>query len=312
MNNNTIHVSIAGGFGNQLFQVSAALKLTNSSVIVHDFQKNARRHETGELEIQRYSLPKRVQFSSNPQISRIGKRFINLLYVSGSKSQSRPQLVLRKIALLIAPFYFSSILRTKVKVIVASDLGDFPYQVPDAETLVIGYFQSWEWSQPLSDWAADLNLSPTFNEKDLPIYRREKDSYVICLHIRRGDYISDNRIGTLSNNYFKRALNNLILTHPEAEVWLFSDDVLAIEEWIHPDYLSQVRVVPKASTDLTFEAMRHANAYILSNSTFSWWAARTSYATETMVVAPLPWFKNLRSPKGIIPNRWDTLEADFS
>jgi hypothetical protein len=312
MNSNTVHVSIAGGFGNQLFQVSAALKLTSSSVIVHDFQNNARRSENGKLEIQGFNLPKRVEFAPDYQISRIGKKYMNLLYVYGTDSQKKTRSILSKIAVRLARLYFSRILGTKVEVMVASDLGDFTYRIPHAEILVIGYFQSWEWSHPLSEWAANRKFLPTRMDVDLPIQRLKEDNFVVCLHIRRGDYLVDSRIGTLNCNYFKRALDKLLLINPGAEIWLFSDDILDIKDWISQSYLSQVRVVPSGPTDLTFEAMRHANAYIISNSTFSWWAARTSYLDDALVIAPSPWFKELKSPKGIIPKFWQTLNSDFS
>jgi hypothetical protein len=311
MNRNTVHISIAGGFGNQLFQLSAALKLTQGDVIVHDFQKNARRNRNGDLEIQEFVLPERVQFAADSKISRLGKRYINFFYGLGTHRNNRRWTHLKKVALLFAPVFFSRVLGKRVKVFVATGLGDFSYDVPRTDVLILGYFQSWEWSSALSDWATKQDFSLIMQNPKLPIARKNEESFVICLHIRRGDYKSEPKIGILGDSYFNESLSYLLKKHPEAEVWLFSDETIDIKEWMRQDFQSKVRIVPEASTSLTFEAMRNANAYIISNSTFSWWAARTSYSSQISVIAPHPWFKALESPKGIVPKSWELISSNF-
>jgi hypothetical protein len=59
----------------------------------------------------------------------------------------------------------------------------------------------------------------------------------------------------------------------------------------------------------TLELMRHCHAYVIANSTFSWWGAYLSYNFDSIKVGPTPWFKGEPSPKDIIPRSWKTFQA---
>ena len=69
---------------------------------------------------------------------------------------------------------------------------------------------------------------------------------------------------------------------------------------------SFIKIVSEAKTDLVaeFEIMRNGSGYILSNSTFGWWAAFLSKSENTNVVAPRPWFIALEDPSQLIPTTW--------
>lgn len=304
MKNSQVHVSLAGGLGNQLFQISAALKLTQADIIVHDFLKNARRTETGDPEINQFNLPKRVTYELSQEASRLEKRYINYLYGLGASAYKARWKFLEKFAVNLAPLIFSRLLNKKVKVIVARDLGDFDYTFPDCDVVIVGYFQSWAWSTALGEWAESGNLKLVAETENLPILRKKVEAFIICLHIRRGDYKYEPKIGLLSRDYFNKALEFLVGEKLNVEIWLFSDDDLDLNEWVDSKFISKVLRVPNAPTPLTFQAMRNADAYVISNSTFSWWAARTSFTNSPIVVAPTPWFKELNSPTGILPMNW--------
>jgi hypothetical protein len=57
--------------------------------------------------------------------------------------------------------------------------------------------------------------------------------------------------------------------------------------------------------------MRNMKGYVIGNSTFSWWAARLKYDHSAVVVAPVPWFKSMNDPEGLIPGDWITIEAEL-
>ncbi len=312
MNSKPVHVSLAGGLGNQLFQISAALKLTAGEVFLHDFLNNARRNQNGDLEFTDFRFPDRVKLVPSRPITRIERKFINFLYGIGAGIHSRKISILKSVALQLAPMVFRRILKTRVRVLVAVNLGDFKFKFPDNEIVLVGYFQSWDWSQSLADWARSGDFQLATEKIEFPISRKSENDFVVCLHIRRGDYKNEQSIGLLNKDYFNSALRIVLADRTEAEIWLFSDDTLDIHELIDSDFLPMIRVVPTASTCLTFQLMRSANAYVLSNSTFSWWAARASYTAKPLVVLPDPWFKELAPPAGIIPESWHALSSTFS
>jgi hypothetical protein len=59
------------------------------------------------------------------------------------------------------------------------------------------------------------------------------------------------------------------------------------------------------STAETFELMQKAEYLVISNSTYSWWAARISESSKKMIIAPEPWFSGQESPIDLIPDGWE-------
>ena len=108
MNLKPIHVSLAGGLGNQLFQIAAALSMTEGKIVVHDFLGNARKDATNVVEVQNFNLPSRIEFASKIPISKFGIRLLNLMY----KTSVRPKDLISRLSNLAIfnaykNFYFS-------------------------------------------------------------------------------------------------------------------------------------------------------------------------------------------------------------
>jgi hypothetical protein len=61
------------------------------------------------------------------------------------------------------------------------------------------------------------------------------------------------------------------------------------------------------SASATFEIMRLGSAYVIANSSFSYWAAMLSRTPNPLVIAPKPWFQGAESPNQILPANWATI-----
>jgi hypothetical protein len=57
--------------------------------------------------------------------------------------------------------------------------------------------------------------------------------------------------------------------------------------------------------------MRQGDAYIIGNSTYSWWAATLSHKEPKMVIAPSPWFAEMDEPRFLVPPEWQRVETEF-
>ena len=107
----------------------------------------------------------------------------------------------------------------------------------------------------------------------------------IALHIRRGDFVWNNKNHPpLSLDYYKSALE---LFDSDREVIIFSDDT----EWCKEQELfADDRFAVAEGGDQFYDLclMSMCDDFIIANSTFSWWGAWL--ANRGKVVAPKNWF----------------------
>jgi hypothetical protein len=135
-----------------------------------------------------------------------------------------------------------------------------------------------------------------------------KEERPIIIHIRRGDYLQYvNTIGVLTLSYYQQALE-LISQDTESKYWIFSDCLETSNDFALFANLPRedTRIInpPKKSTDSeSLRLMSLGRAIVISNSTFSWWAARFS-DRDAEVVAPATWYRNLESPKDFHLSNW--------
>lgn len=115
----------------------------------------------------------------------------------------------------------------------------------------------------------------------------------IGCHIRRGDYLGHNTLAKLDyRTYIENAITSITdATGKSVErVELFSDDPDWCEQNLADGQL--VRVFRGATVLDDFVGLMLCQHKVISNSTFSWWAAYIDHATDGLVVAPKRWFND--------------------
>jgi len=136
----------------------------------------------------------------------------------------------------------------------------------------------------------------------------------LAVHVRRGDYEAlQDLYGLCGRNYFQEAYREILQRCEFEKVVVFSDDVekakvLLSEIFDKPtEYLNP----PKDSkAEESLILMTLATCHIISNSSFSLWAAMLSETTE-MVAYPSPWHKNMPTPYKLIPPTWVGVDSNF-
>lgn len=133
------------------------------------------------------------------------------------------------------------------------------------------------------------------------------DSDSVAIHIRRGDYLSEKNKQLYSIQcleYYYKACERLenIKGH-SLHYYIFSDDIDWCKENFSDDY-KFVSVVG-ADTDIDeFEIMRRCKHFIISNSTYSWWAAKLGKNSDKTIIAPYKWYVdeglNVKSRKALL------------
>lgn len=132
----------------------------------------------------------------------------------------------------------------------------------------------------------------------------------VALHIRRGDYLSNASAaaihGVCDHAYYVAAIAHLARQRKDMHLFVFSDD----PQWVQQNFNFDAPVVlvnaaMGSTTQFDFEMMRHCRHHIISNSTYSWWAAWLAGHDSQIVVAPRHWFKDPSIPaQDVVPENW--------
>jgi hypothetical protein len=176
---------------------------------------------------------------------------------------------------------------------------------------IVGYFQTWRYFEALKS----LGLVPEIKMKRPSSWflemtdRLDSEGRVLGIHVRRGDYVGNAQIGSLSMSYYVAAAEELRSRGVTWDaVWIFSDDVfLTQNEFKEFSNLKEnlVFVEPPFGSH-AFESMlllSRCSSLIIANSTFSWWAA-TLGNQERYVVCPSKWFAEMEDPRDLYPQNW--------
>ena len=306
-------ISLAGGLGNQLFQLAAGFALARDEKInVERSLANPSTRNDGALEAERFLWPSSVRFIPERKCTWIEKKLGNYLLRLSSISSPKTLNSKTKILKIYSIRKLLSLLYWKgLEIQVCKGVG-FDQSLNNRASLLIGYFQSVYWVERENVSKVFQNLKLTSEPTWLINLR--SDSRIekpLILHIRLGDYRNEKTFGTPSLKYYEMALSELWNTKRFGKIWVFSDEPnLAMKDlplWV----TDNCRLITDGqdSPAETIEAMRLGFGYVISNSTFGWWGAYLSHHENAPIIAPKPWFKAKEEPLGLIPQNWVRKDA---
>lgn len=299
------YVVLAGGLGNQLFQIAGALSATDEVVHAITCLGNPKEH-AGQLEASNLDFHGRVQFTKCYKKHHLSSlAFRSMLSLATNRRDLLDKGPSRKLLLLIASTIFSAHLRTAVYPRISRGVGFDPEFRESRGNLFIGYFQS----HRISDSVKQLMIN-ALDQIESETFEPQAKSSEALIHIRLGDYKVDTTIGVLGSKYFSTALNLLEKRGPIKEISIFSDEPQNALKLIPLSFSNRVNVEELAGESplLTLCRMRGYENYVLANSTFSWWAAYTSNPQKVFV--PDPWFATGDSPSELVPEGWIRIKRD--
>lgn len=143
------------------------------------------------------------------------------------------------------------------------------------------------------------------------LYTKIKETESVCVTIRRGDYISNEKFKKIfyicNENYFNKAVIAIKKSIPQSVLFVFSDDI----EWVKHNISFPGEVYFESGQDPAWEKLRLMSSckhFILSNSSFSWWAQYLSLNENKIVYAPNYWLASKERVDIYQPN-WRLIEA---
>ena len=179
--------------------------------------------------------------------------------------------------------------------------------------LLRGYFQTFEYFD-------ELGGGDTYGftiENPSQGYSQHLGSLSSCIavHVRRGDYLNpvNNYIGALSMKYFVDSVDLLSAQlGMKPTVIVFTDDSKKVKEELSEAGQSNWELF-RPDSEITPEEemllMGHSLGLVISNSSFSWWAA--NIGPEKPIVAPQKWFREAEDPEKLVRESWALVNSDW-
>lgn len=311
--NRVVIIPLTGGLGNQLFQLAFAIYISRRISLPYLLEQGIAkpRQVAGyaslfQLGIGDIALAEsRKETSPSQLISKIyGWNLVNGVYGRYGK-----QVSFRRFAELLSSVVFSLRVRRWCSIYISSGLGyDEKFNTEKSGGLYIGYFQSFRYAIEVGVFEQLMRLVPINQSQLLEKWITEVEKLrPILLHVRLTDYASENSFGLLDDSYYRDSLNFLKSNGVKGPIWVFSDDKLAAmhllakvsEEFdlnfFDSDGLSDVE---------NWYLMRKFSAFVIANSSFSWWAAFLRDKQNSFVCYPIPWFKSQEAPRDLFPDNW--------
>lgn len=184
-------------------------------------------------------------------------------------------------------------------VYVVGDIYSAPHVRPrgkGAQHHVFGYFQTPEVIRGIEEeLRAAFTVKTPASAANNEMLAQIKQDNAVCLHVRRGDYSLYPQLQVCDERYYREAVRQACEALSQPVFYVFStghEDV----EWVRNHYRfdADMRYVDLDNPD--YEELRLMMAckhFIISNSTFSWWAAVLSQVAGSAkrVWAPTEWLK---------------------
>ena len=196
------------------------------------------------------------------------------------------------------------------------DPNNFLLQKIENNVLYDGYFQSEDYFKEFKEDIKKLfEIRPQYQKSFLDKKKHLFDKKCIVIHLRRTDYVNygDEILGgtdmTLPIAYYKKCLS-LIKDTNQYNVIFVSDDM----EFVKKEFGSGGNYFYESNNVITdFQLLLNADILIISNSSFSWWAAWLNNKANKLIYAPnyFTGFKIKKFyPAGIKVDDWNWVDVN--
>jgi len=195
-----------------------------------------------------------------------------------------------------------------------------------------GFWQSYKYFEKYEKTVrAELTLKNPLGLEALTavkeIEQKKAEGYeTIMIHVRRGDYVTNPNsvrvMGVLNADYFRTAIeriekeidmqtinkNENVQTKPK-HIFFASEDTEWIKEHIKPHHSYSFITRPGILDFEELMVMSTCDHFIISNSSYSWWAAWLAHNPQKIVIAPKRWVVDTQTDTSdALPPTWIKVE----
>lgn len=305
-----IYLIMSGRLGNQLFMYAAAEALrqergNHEEIIINDFDII----QTGWMknQLKDYDLCN-VRFVSNDYHEELKKPTFQMLllrlyydfiiskdYSSKYVSEKKMQPLFNKNGLMICQNGY--IMQSKME--------------SKKNIFLLGYFQSENYFFNHRSYilnSIDLFEKLNYNEKN--VVQKLSNCNSVCISIKVESNAENESYGVCKKEYWKKAISFIKEKVENPVFYLCSDDI----EYVHNNNIIDcgnsevIDQIHGSSTAHTLCVMSKCKHFIISNSSFSWWAQYLNQSSDKIVVAPSKWM-NIDMPIDIYQDGWQIVKV---
>ena len=173
----------------------------------------------------------------------------------------------------------------------------------------IGFFQSSKYFNEYKDI-----IKKEFTVKDKVLKQNEKllkdikKNNSVCIHIRRGDYTKVTNHLVCDIPYYLKGIDIINEKVSNPKFYIFSDDI----DWVKENINFGIPVNYVEGNNPNYEELRlmySCKHFIISNSSFSFWASYLSNNINKVVVAPSRWFNDPTQVSHIFEDSWNIIDV---
>jgi len=305
---NMILLRLVGGLGNQMFQYAMASSVARRTRQELHLDLSWIRQIEKELAVDDiYGLG---IFSFEEKFSTPDE--VHYFFPSGKFSAK-----LWRAVNLMLPFAWRKVLEER-------EMGYRP-AIMNIRHSVYFYMGYWQSEKYFSDFVEDIRKDFAFREdirhmigKRRPVLDLIQKSNAISLHIRRGDYAQNPKLGEIflsfTMQYYIDAARYVAERLENPVFFVFSDDIPWAKENLHIPYevcyiddniqTNDREVGHKAKGYEDMYLMTQCKHNIIANSSFSWWGAWLNGNPNKIVIAPEKWCNGSFNYSDIVPEQW--------
>lgn len=287
-----IYVEIQGNLGNQLFQYAYARhiqKYTNQKIVLNLYNFNKGRPDL-KFSLNQFKLNESVIIEDNNPLPYFANSFT---FFSRIMRKICPRIYCEILKL------FGIIIWQKSEVISDPKFKRRNYYIS-------GWYQSEKYFEDVKDELLKEIVPLESNIDNECLYNEISKSNSVCVSIRRGDYVSNETFNKLffvcDEKYFCEAISELKNREKNITFVFFSDDI----EWVKANIHVEGKTLYESGVDSVSEKIRLMSAcrhFILSNSSFSWWAQFLRKRQDGITIAPSRW-NNIEDNQEIYGSDW--------
>jgi len=275
-------VKLTGGMGNQLFQYAMGRAVANRHNVPLKLDRHFLDNQPNNQPFARrnYALDMFTINAGRASAAEVSRYVPLAAYRPRLRRQRYGQRLIQRVVQALNPHYITE---ENADAYNPNSLSNAP-----AHCYLDGYWQSEKYVDSIRDeLRAELNFVRPLTGKAAALADVIHSCQAVCIHVRRTDFLTDSQQTTLTTSQIEQATTYLIRQGVSPTLFVFSDDIPWCRQHVRAGGLP-LHVVDEAvgDTDTSFQLMTRCRHFILSVSTFGWWAAWLAAHPEKIVLHP--------------------------